>query len=352
MASSDIGTPMTRQQSVRVRDDTATLPDYGLEGDIYGFAIKSLVRDNYHVERGNKVCLRRTRMASALLLLWLNVGIQMFLVVQTKKFITAKAVNAIRDTYGQFERSMYGHGEDHYIETFTGHRRGRPEFFQPEAFSNLDEDLKEESCKIPLSQPLFLFTMLLVWSLVCFGEIRAICELGQALIWDLPSGKSSQPDRQVQLNQGDDEEIIVMALRLRLKTIIAVFVMLPRLLVAIVMLWLGCRWLVATNDFENLVLNAVALEFILNTKNLLFTTLVSARSKWEVNGTKIHIEAKTQDAGYFHFLRTFLWGVAAALWVVLYMLLFQSVLPDYGWDVKDVCDGWVSRNFPSNPFAI
>jgi len=43
-------------------------------------------------------------------------------------------------------------------------------------------------------------------------------------------------------------------------------VLLPRLLMSGVLLWLGCRWLLATPNFADLVLNAVALEFILTLK--------------------------------------------------------------------------------------
>ena len=46
-----------------------------------------------------------------------------------------------------------------------------------------------------------------------------------------------------------------------MKAIITFLVLLPRFGIACYLLWLGCRWLTATNNFADLILNAVALEF-------------------------------------------------------------------------------------------
>merc|ERR1719265_2160943 len=85
-------------------------------------------------------------------------------------------------------------------------------------------------------------------------------------------------------------EKIITGLTCDLKILICVLICLPRLLIVTALLWIGCRWLTATPDFEDMVLNGIALEFILLTRELLFRTVVSQRSKIDVTGTVIATE--------------------------------------------------------------
>lgn len=118
---------------------------------------------------------------------------------------------------------------------------------------------------------------------------------------------------------------------------------LPRLGVSAVLLWLGCRWLTATSSFSDLILNAVALEFIVGTKDLLFDRLVSNRNKRELRRTKLNVRAEGTTPTYMSLLGSYVWGFVAILWVALYVHVFQQVLPDYNWDIRDMCGTWMAE---------
>merc|ERR1719161_2218973 len=85
-------------------------------------------------------------------------------------------------------------------------------------------------------------------------------------------------------SQGDDE---VQGLTCCLKAALVLCVQCPRFIMNSVLLWLGMRWLTATLGFGDLLLNALALEFILNLSDLLFLTLVPYSGKMMVLGTFI-----------------------------------------------------------------
>merc|ERR1712232_1345200 len=100
------------------------------------------------------------------------------------------------------------------------------------------------------------------------------------------------------------------------------------------LLWLGCRFLAATNDFGEMVLNAVALEFVLMIKDLLYCTIVPDRNKREVEKICIRPSQPVEWASYWTYLGTL-------SWLFYYVFLFQLVLPGYNWDVRLMCTPWL-----------
>merc|ERR1719284_1191152 len=151
--------------------------------------------------------------------------------------------------------------------------------------------------------------------------------MGEALQDTGPGGQARDAD-------GDGvAEKVVNGLTWAVKGTILVLVLLPRFVITCALLWLGCRWLAATNDFSDLVLNAVAFEFLLMLKELLYHTLVPARNKRDLKNTFIRPPSRLEPAGYWAFLNTFSLALVAAAWVLYYVYGFQTVLPEYRWDV-------------------
>merc|ERR1712087_245535 len=124
-----------------------------------------------------------------------------------------------------------------------------------------------------------------------------------------------------------------------------------RAYIALYLVWLGCRWLLATNSFSDLILNAVALEFILCLKDTLYATLMSRKNKHDVSTTKVLPGSPTRPAGVCVFVGTLLWMLVAVCWVLIYMGIpnatqgLQTVLPDYRWDLREVCSSWVDWRY-------
>jgi len=360
--------------------------------DMYSLGIASFVRDLHMVaRRQSTVGVRITRITSHICVVLLCMAMQIGILVMLGRWVVPQQLGTIRDAYDTYEFHMYGGIENHTTLTVNGRHRGIDGYFQPELFESLDAASKQAVCNIPFSQLLFLFIVLFIWTLTCFSQIKACFELFVCLIISTPtvnsmslslagntcveydnasivegvSGSSLSstllearfPSRSSTLLEAQfpsrsstsapmmgctvGRSLIIIGLPLSSKLFITVFILLPWLGTVWVLLLLGCRWLVATNDFGALVANAVALEFILTLKNLVYETLVPARSKRDLLSTRMRVPCDTEPAGYCVFLSAFLWGVSAIAWVYLYIDVFQAVLPEYRWDSHMLCSKYL-----------
>lgn len=111
------------------------------------------------------------------------------------------------------------------------------------------------------------------------------------------------------------------------------------------LLYVGCRWLLATNCFSDLILNAVALEFILLLKEAFYVALVPLRNKLDLGITTIEPYQKQIQPALSAFVGSITLLLVAIAWVFLYMRFFQQVLPVYNWDVREPCVNFIKKRF-------
>eukprot|EP00448_Togula_jolla_P032452 CAMPEP_0170633450 /NCGR_PEP_ID=MMETSP0224-20130122/35999_1 /TAXON_ID=285029 /ORGANISM="Togula jolla, Strain CCCM 725" /LENGTH=452 /DNA_ID=CAMNT_0010962493 /DNA_START=178 /DNA_END=1536 /DNA_ORIENTATION=- len=319
------------------REEVVSVPPSPVQEDTYGFAVVSMVRDTQMIAKGEGAfALRSSRMLAALGLLYMTIFCQIGLVLQVKWYVTPTQVSSIRNDYSGYEHHMY---DGHTTLTVNGKHRGIPEFFEPENFNTFDESQKMAVCSIPFSQLSFLMLVLFIWSLTCAAQIKSALEFLFCIVYTVSTVQSMSD------SLGDDDqdsadpeqEHVIRSLTLPMKLWMALTILLPWLFVTIYLCFLGCRWLAATNDFGALVSNAVALEFILLLKDLFYNALVPARSKRDVQKTMLLPAVKQEQAGWLVFFGSFIWGVATISWVFCYVFRVQSVLPEYRWDVHNVC---------------
>lgn len=349
----------------------------GLNPDIYGCTVACLIRDLRHVATGKgDRGIRVAHLISTFLALALNIFLQVFVMWQFKKFVTAKWVSGIRNDYSDYEEHMY---PGHTALTVNGRHRGtNSKYFQPENFDTLDGDLKERVCSIPFSQKYYFGAVLYIWTLTVIAEIRECIALLSSLVIFMPTTNSmseafyleseegvveagsnfnsGMSPRQLREKEHDhsnfqSKKVVVAALPVHAKAVIGVCVVLPRGIIALVLLWLGTRFMAATNDFVEMVLNAVALEFLISLKSLLYMTIVPERSKRNTanleimpsNALRTKNNKLYEPATYWSNLVTFLWAIAGLVWVVFYTFQFQTVLPHYRWDVNELCTPYLEK---------
>jgi hypothetical protein len=277
-------------------------------------------------------------------LLFFTVGIQLFIMLQVRKFVTAKWVFSIRHDYSMYEQHMYGQT----ALTVNGNHRGIPGTFQPQNFESLDYGLKERVCNIPFSQAAFFLVVLLIWTLTVVGELRTTIAFFRSLILNtrtIPSMDKALVAVDPDLADTAEHTWVIDGLTTLVRVALLLFVILPRLVITCTLLWLGCRFLAATNDFGEMVLNAVALEFILLIKDTLYATIVPDRNKREVRKIGMRPSETVDHATWWSYLGTFSWGIVSLVWIVYYMFLFQAVLPQYRWDVRELCTPWLKERY-------
>mmetsp|Transcript_77977 Transcript_77977/g.172814 ORF Transcript_77977/g.172814 Transcript_77977/m.172814 type:complete len:377 (-) Transcript_77977:99-1229(-) len=340
-------------------EDEAEVPFEQLDEDMFGMTVCALVRDFYFLEkRPESGTARFARLGLTLGLLFICVTLQVALLGKIKRYVSASAVHDIRIAYDAYEMHMYN-------VTFlseNGKHRGVEGTFNEDAFDTLSFHMQTAVCQIPMSQPNFFFLILCIWSLTCLAEIKKSVDLFQSLILQ-PEHCESMVDSMCWSNEYESGDLIVARLTRRLKMLIMMLVIIPRLCITGYLLWVGCRWLLATNNFSDLILNAVALEFILVLKELIYRSLMTLRNKLDLGRTKVLPRYPKEQATVQAFTRTIVYGLLAVLWVVIYMGIphvfngFQTVLPDYKWDVNEACESWrdwrycVDEPCPTSPIG-
>lgn len=146
---------------IEVEEDTHDSPPDAIGEDLFGLVLSSWVRNTNALATGtSKRTLRVIHMVTCIALLAINMILQMYIIYFMHSSVAAEAEESIRRNYDRFELDMYDkNGMD---TTENGYHRGHPKAFQPQLFDKVNDEIKQVVCHIPLSQPVFFATILLV----------------------------------------------------------------------------------------------------------------------------------------------------------------------------------------------
>lgn len=332
-------------------EEELDVPNVKLDDDTYGFVFCSLITDTHKVETDADnalVRLRYARIASALALSTASIVLQIFFMICLKQFVMRPNTLSLRQSYDTYELTMYG--ADHcYIASDGYHRGTDDQYFVSANFASMSSTDQGVICSITFGQPFFLMAVLLVWTLTCISEIKATALFFEHTIIRLPTVDSSH---EIFEDGSPQSQKVVVGLTLTKKITMIVLLILPRMLVILVLLWMGCRWLAANDNWEKLVIRGIALAFIFRLKDLLYAVLVPARSKQELKMISIKHSSDKQRAGWGPYFEEFIWGLISVAWILMYVYNFQQVLPQFRWDISSVCDPWIREQYQLGPAGV
>lgn len=273
--------------------------------------------------------------------LGINILMQFYVLYCTNMYICIPAVKKIRELYAQYHQEVF-------IDSIFSH----------DAWESFDR--AESLCQVPLSQPMFFLAILTIWTATCYVDlsetfryVRLWCNL-------------KQPEHQQPTEVSFCEEnVIITAASRRTTILIAAFVLLPKVMIAVYLWFLGARWLTATTCFQDVMLNAVALAFITELDELIYRVIVPEDIQALIQMYKIERQCCDEPTRYAHkaledldYLRTisddrnrkFKMRIAWMLGVMFtvtalplaYMYRLQGVLPGYRWDVHAPCQARIA----------
>jgi len=322
----------SHSEEVEVRTDEA------LDSHTCTFAIALLVRRH---ETGEKNDLRHSGLTLAFVLLFVTFAMQLYAVVCIKMYVTPSQVHDMRMSYDRFEWVMYGSDQTHMTMTSNGEHRGIAKYFQPELFETLGEEEIASICNIPFSEIFFFALVLFIWGLTCFSKLKSCTESFFSLICNTPT-IDSMTEALATVEDDDTPRQLIVGLTKSLKVLLSVLIFLPWMSITMVILHLGCRWLASTEDYGDLILNAVALEFVLQLNVLLYQSVAPQKSRETLENTRVAPPWRRERAGFFVFFSGAWPALLSLLWVYLYIHHIQSVLPEYQWDVHPVCSRYLT----------
>jgi len=183
----------------------------------------------------------------------------------------------------------------------------------------------------------YLGAVLAIWTFTVVADVRRILFLAEFMLLRIPHVDSFGDMLE---HNNDDKTLTFMGLPRSMRWVLFFVMFLPHMTIDVILIWLGCRWLVATASFSDVLLNAMALEFLLALKDLLYIAVVPHRDKLETRQMLIKNNRKDGPT-YSGYLGSFGWIFIVICWVYLYMRHLQLVLPDYRWDIHDVCRKYI-----------
>jgi hypothetical protein len=304
-------------------------PDEG----VYGMAVASVIVDSRRMSlRDMNGCRYLCRLSLVLLIVLFTVGLQMYITIMTKWIVTPNAVRDIRASYGDYEKHMY---DGHTYLTAYNHHRGIEGFFNISRFETIGQDTQKELCAFPLSEPRFLFVILLLWTLTCFRYLRNTVAFTYRILV-VKTVDSMATSKIVKTDASGRETVI--GLTCFVKFFITFSIQLPCFVMNVLLLWIGSRWLVATLGFDELLLNAIALEFVLVLHELLYFAIVPYSMKQALGNVLIPHPARTQGPNWINMFGTYMLLILAIVWTACYIRYWQQVLPEYNWDISEACN--------------
>lgn len=327
----------TSADAIRVRgslnEDVLHVEHEPLPANVYGFAMSMVIRDLIWLRHGSRVRLERVaRITNSFLVIGGTITLQVFLLLAVSRLLCAKSLERIRSTYGEYEYMMYPNQT--YI-TINGFHRGIAGYRQDDNFLKMSGEFASEVCEIPLSHSIYLGAVLLVWTFTCQVELRTIFETSYRLFYATPTVWSLDD---VFAEDCEEHAHNVQGLTPGLKLSIALFVQIPRFVTLVALLWLGCRWLTSTLGLDDVLLNCLALEFMVLLKDVLYKVCISHRNQFETEQLFIRPFRDVNKASFCTFFDSQMYGILCFAFVWGYVYHWQEVLPDYRWDVHDLCE--------------
>lgn len=207
-------------------------------------------------------------------------------------------------------------------------------------------------CQAAISKELFLSAVLFFWTARMIVELRG-CDRLYRHVWNLPVMPHDAASNEMvhETTNADEEDLHeVVGLTCFTRFILFAVILIPKLMICLALLWLGCRWLTSTESFDDLILNALALEFILNVDELIFECFCPARMTKYIDQVKIAIpkipttKQEESRALVMDYVRSMGYLAFCFAWVYSYLTYLQSVLPDFKQDIGH-CEEFINKYF-------
>ncbi|CAJ1345566.1 unnamed protein product [Effrenium voratum] len=249
-----------------------------------------------------------------------NVCLQMFLLFEIEFLIAFPAMQHARHLYDAFTASCYDG-----IDTPSVEVKAR--------FESWDAGDKTELCQFPLTNPTFFYMVILIWTFFLGHELKQTVYF----FWHTVRLQNPSEGMVYILDHEKESHFVITHMSKSLKFWIGFIVFLPKFIIAIVLWYIGARWLTATPGVDNLMLNSLALTFICELDELIFRTCTSENIKANLERTKLPMPPSPVGPSVLGALETTVTVVGCFALAYLYLTHFQTAIPDYRWDLADLC---------------
>jgi len=305
-----------------------------LDEDVYGVAIFSIIHDGTEILSNKNrdvvsLPVNVYRMVFSVFMLLTNFVLQVSLLVLAYNRVVAPSVHNVQTVYKQYRLTCYEEG-----------------IFHDQRWQNYDEIDKNHLCNMVFDSFWFISCILFLWWGVMTNEARKNERLAR-VINNL--GKAVHADEMFVVGVGSDGCDLIVRLTPLVRSFLYGILIVPKLVINFVLLVLGTMWLAATDRFEDLILNAVALEFVISIDELLYRAFIPVSFAQAMDHVRLwnHTEGEPGkfDPGsvVMGLVTSTGWYLLCLIGVPIFLLFGQAipfigVLPGFAYDID--CSGF------------
>jgi len=323
---------------------------FDIPSDAYGAAILALVRDVPALCVGHRCLVALYNCLFGFGLLVLNIFMQFALLGYVDNFVVNFDVYHVQAQFGGFRSKVFSNGE------FDS------SLWDSDVYSQQE---KQFLCAMGMTNTVFYYACIFCWTLTVMIEVRTNINFASD-VWRIPRCYNAMDQILVQTVDGKHSESVVGLTGLCRLTIFLIIVV-PKFIISSYLLWLGCNWLSAAKSFESLVMNCVAMAFIVETDEMLFNAVLPKSFREEVEALDFLIREPPKDDIYRQWEKirgynsSVLFLISACAFVYVYTFYLQEVLPIDVLNLEpicrmhlkhkyaDICDTWGLRQNGKDP---
>mmetsp|Transcript_160047 Transcript_160047/g.292137 ORF Transcript_160047/g.292137 Transcript_160047/m.292137 type:complete len:436 (+) Transcript_160047:94-1401(+) len=308
--------------------------------DCYGATMMTVVKEMAEISDHGVSLINFMRASYVGALMTLNLALQIGFLVSVHLNVVQASVWKVQTLYRGYRAGLFDVDRD----------------FREDIWE--DDPLKEEICQIAFTSNMFLYIILLLWTFTMLDEFRQ----AQTYVLNIQRMPSCEHGHEMLRKEISDagESISIIALTFPTRAFLHIGVVVPKVSITACLLWLGTRWLSAATSFEDLVMNAVAMEFVCGIDNLLYSVVLPTFLHKEVEDIDFCVLKETEVVPHEQEAREQIVKIIKSLGVVLcvmafpafYVAFLQDVLPADVSDVKQHCYHFLAERVPICAFHL
>lgn len=315
----------------------ATEPE-DIPSDTWGAMVFLVVVDLPDLRAGRAVMEGKVRTLYILLLFIVNIFIQGVLIFFIARLLLLPDMLNTQDVYKTFHNRAFSQG-----------------VLDEDGFWSMSGSEKKQLCGMALSQHLFVRVILFLWVTTNVAELRdnfAKCA-GTVELPRLPEELDTRlMVRDLSQTTGGGEFCIV-CLNKSGKVGLFLLVFIPKFIIAIFMTFIGSVWLTTARSIGDLILNSLALAFVVKVDELMAVVFFPQRLQHDVATLTLMLPANPEEKDEDIRSRNNTWAYFGCAMIVIgsaalveVLINFQPVIPNYGTDVAIPCVAYLNKQVP------
>jgi len=301
--------------------------EYDIKEDAYGAAVIAIVWDIPFSQHTEVKLLSYMRSSFSFVLLFMNLFLQFALLFYIDKYVVQESLHHVQSQFRWFRQEVFDSDG----------------VFQEDLWEHYEN--KGEICNIALTNPYFYYVIIFLWLLSMGTEFRE-CSRLIMYIYCLPHCNSFDD----MIKAGDVVSIVSLTRYARYT--LWVVVCIPKLVICWCLCFMGLRWLTSTTSHEELIMNVVAMQFVIDVDEIIYSSWVPECYRSMVRGVKFWFHDKEQSDADLQHKELHDWFQAYGqvfltfIFVPIYGKFIQDVLPSGVDDVIHHCNRYMSERGP------